>query len=233
MRTKVIVKNIIFVLVIASILVTPTYKAVTAATKLNADDFEAKINSESKTWSFFVDLAFTDEEEGVRGFAYDETYDASKKGVITTSRGINIGSQSSILTEKYGKGIKHTLSEDVVYNSMPKDSLSYFSNAEYVLTYEYSEKAEAGGEYTLSIHFYIDKNEEIVLIFYSRVLKNTHEAADEDTVNEADAEIAEDNQNTDTEAPETGEKNSMASIYLVLAAATLMGSYKLKKVNRK
>ena len=172
MRTKAIVKKIIVAFVVVSILLSPSYKPVLAATKLSADDFVAKVNSESETWSFFEELKSAEMDEGVLGFGYDKAYDKSKKGVVTTSRGINIGSKSSTVIKKYGKGTKLTLSKDIVYKGFPEDSRSCFSTTEYVLTYKYVEKTEAGGEYTSIIHFYIDKNKKVDMIFFSRTLKN-------------------------------------------------------------
>jgi hypothetical protein len=170
MRGKEIFKSV-FLIMIVSLLLSNANRYVMAATKLGEDDFVAEVNSKTETWSFFDVLSADGVDEGVRGFVYDEAYDKSKKGVVSTARGINIGSKLSTVTKKYGKGTKGSLSKDIVYKGLPDDEylLSYFSSTEYVLTYKFVEKIEGGGEFISRIHFYIDKNDKVSGIFFSRV----------------------------------------------------------------
>lgn len=175
MRAKVIIKNIILVLMVVTVLISPTYKPAMAATKLSKEDFVASINSSTETLDFFTELDSTEADEGVRGFVYDKRYDESKKSVVKTSRGIYIGSKLSTVKKKYGSGTKGTLAKDVAYKKLleiSEDYKSYFSSTENVLTYKYVVKTEKGGVYTSRIHFYIDKNDKVVAVGFSRVFKN-------------------------------------------------------------
>lgn len=170
MRIRTFVKSIVLALVVVSILMSPMSRSVMAATKLSADDFSAKLNNEAVDWNFFDDLEAAGEDEGVRGFGYDPAVDESMKGVVTTSRGINIGSKLSTVTKKYGKGTKGTLSDDISYKPVHDSGSTCLDNTDYVLTYKYVEYTDTDGKYTSRIHFYIE-NKKVSAIFYSRVFE--------------------------------------------------------------
>ncbi len=171
MRTKRILETIVL-LIISAIIIGKNYQPVMAAEKLSKGDFTAKINEETETYNFYDDL--NEAGEGTILYVYNKDYDKSEKGAIKTSRGIYIGSKSSAVTKQYGKGTKGNLLKDTAYIGILKwsgDFSPYFKNVDYVLSYDYEDKSKQGEVYTSRLHFYIDKNEKVAAIVFSRNYK--------------------------------------------------------------
>ena len=174
MRNKGVFQKVLAMLVAAVIVLSNSMMA-SAAAKLSEEDFVAELSSGSETYYFFAELDEIEADSGFRVFLYDKNYDKSKKSVITTARGINIGSKEATVIKKYGKGTVGKLSKDIAYKEVleiSKDYKAYFKTVTSVRTYKFVEKLESGASYTSRIHFYIDKNGKVVSCGFTRTFKN-------------------------------------------------------------
>lgn len=163
-----IIKIMSAVMIVAIIMTTS--HPVKAAEKLSKKDFVAVVSEGTEKLNLFDEL--NDSGEGLILFVYDKKYDKSKKGAVKTSRGIYIGSKASTVASKYGKVTKGSLLKDIAYNQFidnkSTDFKPFFKNVEYVLCYKYIEKNGVDGEYTSRIHLYIDKDEKVAAVAFSR-----------------------------------------------------------------
>ena len=134
---------------------------------IHDDDFAAEI-WDSDTQSF-VPEDYLDEvlDDYIYWYCYDEEVDKAKDRVITTNRGIMIGSSKAEVLERYGIGIVKAIDieTDNIYDCMNETEQYYFSSLyatqqEYQVIYQHPLK-------NASLIFGFDKNDEVSWIIYT------------------------------------------------------------------
>ncbi|MGI6721382.1 MAG: hypothetical protein ACOX4I_02305 [Anaerovoracaceae bacterium] len=105
------------------------------------------------------------EEDTVEVFYwYDKRFDKSKKGAITTNRGIHVGSTKEDVIKKYGIGstVLFSPKNDKSYKGMAAypSAKKQLRNCKEIIAYRSRDKSNT------CIRFYIDKNNEVMLVDY-------------------------------------------------------------------
>lgn len=141
------------------------------AGKVTYDDYNA-YNSDGEhiekfTYNYLKDTY--GEDGGYQYFFFDEDIDPTEEGVITTARGIQIGSGKELVTAMYGKPSKevsnkkkNALKEEMEYALSEEYYNCYNDVCENILVYNYEDKGQ--------ITFWIDKNNEVSGLGYSNYI---------------------------------------------------------------
>lgn len=135
---------------------------------ISYDDYTAYIN-ETESYENSMYKRLKDEysnEGGVDYFFYIEGVDPYKEGVITTARGIQIGSSKNLVISLYGepeKEISNKKDNDFktgLKNSQTEEYYNYYiESCDSLLVYNYEDKGH--------IIFWIDKNDEVSGVAYT------------------------------------------------------------------
>ena len=135
---------------------------------ISYDDYTAYIN-ETESYENSMYKRLKDEysnEGGVDYFFYIEGVDPYKEGVITTARGIQIGSSKNLVISLYGEPEKEISNKKDNYfktglkNTQTEEYYNYYiESCDRLLVYNYEDKGH--------IIFWIDKNDEVSGVAYT------------------------------------------------------------------